>query len=57
VHDTEHFKEIGSPVADLDYAEGTSDAARCCIAYFRERSAAILQGRRLEEFCYKELAR
>jgi GNAT superfamily N-acetyltransferase len=56
VHDTEHFKEIGSPIADLDYAEGASDAERRCIAYFRERSAAILQGRRMEEFCHKELA-
>jgi len=57
VHDAEHFKEIGSPVADLDYAEGASGAERRCIAYFRERSAAVLQGRRMEEFCHKELAR
>jgi GNAT superfamily N-acetyltransferase len=57
VHDTEHFKEIGSPVADLDYAGGASDAEHRCIAYFRERSKAILQGRRMEEFCHKELAR
>ena len=27
-----------------------------CIAYFRERSAAILQGKRMEEFCHAELA-
>jgi len=56
VHDTEHFKEIGSPIADPEYAEGASDAERRCVAYFRERSAAILQERRMEEFCHKELA-
>jgi len=57
VHDTEHFREIGSPIADLEYAEAASDAERHCMAYFRERSAAILQGKRMEEFCRKELAR
>ncbi len=57
VHDTEHFREIGSPIADLEYAEGAWDAERSCIAYFRERSAAILKGRRMEEFCREELAR
>jgi GNAT superfamily N-acetyltransferase len=56
VHDTEHFKEIGSPLADLDDAQGASEAERRCIAYFRERSAMILQGRRMEAFCGAALA-
>lgn len=57
VHDIDHFKEIGSPLADLEYPQGPSDVERRCIAYFRERSAAILHGKRMEEFCHKELAR
>jgi GNAT superfamily N-acetyltransferase len=57
VHDTKHFKEIGSPIADLEHTEGASDAERRCVAYFRERSGGILQGRCMEEFCHKELAR
>jgi GNAT superfamily N-acetyltransferase len=56
VHDTEHFREIGSPIADLEYADDASDAERACITYFRERSAAILQGKRMEEFCHAALA-
>jgi len=56
VHDTDHFRSIGSPLADLEYADGASDAERHCIAYFRERHAMILQGKRMEEFCRKELA-
>jgi GNAT superfamily N-acetyltransferase len=57
VHDIDHFREIGSPLEDLAYAEGASDAECRCIVYFRERSAAILQGRRMEGFCAEELAR
>jgi GNAT superfamily N-acetyltransferase len=56
VHDTRHFHEIDSPLASLEYAKGASEAERYCIAYFRERSATILQGKRMEEFCRNELA-
>jgi GNAT superfamily N-acetyltransferase len=57
VHDTDHLREIGSPLEDLIFAEAASEAERRCISYFRERSAAILQGKRIEEFCAEELAR
>jgi len=57
VHDVAHFREIGSPLVDLEYAEDASEAERRCIAYFRARSAEILQGKRMEEFCRAELDR
>lgn len=56
VHDTDHFREISSPLADLPDVASASEAERRCIAYFRERSASILQGKRMEEFCRKALA-
>jgi GNAT superfamily N-acetyltransferase len=55
VHDADHFRAIGSPVAELD-SQGPSEAERRCIAYFRARSAAILQGARMEDFCREALA-
>lgn len=56
VHDSNHFRAIGSPLADLAYTEPASETERRCIAYFRERSAMILKGKRMEDFCRKELA-
>ena len=56
VHDIGHFCEIGSPLAEVTYPEVASDAEQRCIAYFRERSSAILQGRRIEELFRSELA-
>ena len=57
IHDTDHFSEVGSPLADLAYSDNASEAERRCIAYFRERSSMILQGKRIEEFCRNELDR
>jgi len=56
VHDTGHFREIGSPLGDLEFAHAASEAERRCMAYFRERSAEILQGQSMQEFCREELA-
>ena len=55
IHDTDHFGEIGSPLADMTYAQVASEAEQRCIAYFRERSSAILQGKRIEELFRNEL--
>lgn len=49
IHDADHFRAIGSPLADLAYSKIASEAERRCIAYFRERSSMILQGMRIEE--------
>jgi len=56
VHDSDHFKEIGSPLADLEDTAPAGETERRCIAYFRARSAEILRGKPMEEFCRAELA-
>lgn len=56
VHDTDHFGEIDSPLADVTYAQVASEAELRCIAYFRERSSTILKGKRIEELFRSELA-
>lgn len=56
VHDADHFRAIGSPLADEAFAKGASEAERRCIDYFRKRAAAVLGGRSMEEFCHKELS-
>ena len=56
VHDSDHFKEIGSPLGDLEDAAPAGEAERRCIAHFRARSAEILRGKPMEEFCRAELA-
>lgn len=56
IHDADHFRAIGSPLADLELAGVGSDAERRCNAYFREQSAMILQGKRMEEFVSSQLA-
>ncbi len=57
VHDTDHFREIGSPLADEGFATGASEAERRCIGYFRAQAAAALGDKSMEEFCHKELSR
>jgi GNAT superfamily N-acetyltransferase len=56
IHDEDHFRAIGSPIADLALTSVASDAERQCVAYFRERSATILRGKRMEEFVSSQLA-
>ena len=50
IHDIDHFRAIGSPLADLRLSDVASDAECRCTAYFRERSSMILQGMRIEDF-------
>lgn len=56
IHDADHFRAIGSPLADLELSGTVVAAERRCIDYFRERSAMILRGKRMEEFVSSQLA-
>ena len=55
VHDADHFREIGSPLADEAFVQGASEAERLCVNYFRELADAVLGPKSMEAFCRNEL--
>ncbi len=57
IHDSEHFSEIGSPLAHEAFAKGATEAEYRCVRYFRDQASTVLRAKSMEEFCSKQLAR